>query len=81
MGLCCPYRAEAAVPQSQSVQKVGDRGSKFSEQVAILEVAFKLPEELTAEGSPNSCPLLQNQGETSHPGLSCSHSVAVLYQL
>lgn len=54
MDLCCPYRAGAAVPQSQSVRRVGDRGSKFSEQVAVLEVVFKLPEEFRAEVSPNS---------------------------
>lgn len=67
MDLCCPYRAGAAVPQSQSVRRVGDRDRKFSEQVAVLEVIFKLPEEFEAEWSPNSCPLLQNQGETFHP--------------
>lgn len=30
--------------QSQSVRRMGDRGSKFSEQVAMLEVVFKFSE-------------------------------------
>ena len=70
-----------AVWQSQPAGEVAGRRSKISGQVAVLEVVFKLAKVFRAEGSSNSCPHLQNQGETFDVSLCCSCSAAVQYQL